>query len=245
MSAASPAAPRSASGSSRSAACSAGSGRPRPPRPRRGRRARGSRRPRLRRERQGRERRTGSSRQRRAPCSEAEDAARGTTRFHNGRCNQGATAAAAARELRARAMRFARNQLCGARDRRPRTEEVAEIAELTLRTPNAHFLCAVIGLSSNGLTRGGTISTLGEGDPHMRDRTLTFLGSLVLATAAAAWLATGPLAAPGRRRRRAKPAAKAWTPPRTPDGNPDLSGLLRRRDDDAGGAARRRRRAWC
>jgi hypothetical protein len=58
----------------------------------------------------------------------------------------------------------------------------------------------------------------------MRDRTLTFIGSLVLATVAAAWLAAGSLAAQA-----AKPAAKApakpWTAPRTPDGKPDLSGF--------------------
>ena len=58
----------------------------------------------------------------------------------------------------------------------------------------------------------------------MRDRTLTFIGSLGLATVAAAWLAAGSLAAQA-----AKPAAKApakpWTAPRTPDGKPDLSGF--------------------
>jgi hypothetical protein len=58
----------------------------------------------------------------------------------------------------------------------------------------------------------------------MRDRTLTFIGSLVLATVAAAWLAAGSLAAQA-----AKPAAQApakpWTAPRTPDGKPDLSGF--------------------
>jgi len=62
----------------------------------------------------------------------------------------------------------------------------------------------------------------------MRDRTLTFIGSLVLATAAAAWLATGSLAAQAPKapaKPMAKPAAKPWTAPRTADGKPDLSGL--------------------
>ena len=62
----------------------------------------------------------------------------------------------------------------------------------------------------------------------MRDRTLTFIGSLGLATAAAAWLATGSLAAQAPQapaKPAARPAAKPWTAPRTPDGKPDLSGL--------------------
>jgi len=58
----------------------------------------------------------------------------------------------------------------------------------------------------------------------MRDRTLTFIGSLVVATAAAAWLATEPLAAQAAKPA-AKAAAKVWTPPRTPDGKPDLTGF--------------------
>jgi hypothetical protein len=58
----------------------------------------------------------------------------------------------------------------------------------------------------------------------MRDRTLTFLGSLGLATAAVAWLATGPLAAQAARPA-PTPAAKAGASPRTPDGKPDLSGF--------------------
>ena len=67
--------------------------------------------------------------------------------------------------------------------------------------------------------------------PHAKRRRLsyarsnaTFIGSLVLASVAAAWLAAGSLAAQA-----AKPAAKApakpWTAPRTPDGKPDLSGF--------------------
>jgi hypothetical protein len=58
----------------------------------------------------------------------------------------------------------------------------------------------------------------------MRARTPNFNGSLVLAIAAASWLATGPLAAQAAKPA-SKAAAKAWTPPRTPDGKPDLSGF--------------------
>jgi hypothetical protein len=58
----------------------------------------------------------------------------------------------------------------------------------------------------------------------MRERTLPFIGSLVLAAVAGAWLAAGSLAAQA-----AKPAARApakpWIAPRTPDGKPDLSGF--------------------
>jgi hypothetical protein len=59
----------------------------------------------------------------------------------------------------------------------------------------------------------------------MRDRSLNVLGCLAAATAVAAWLAEGPLAAQQAARPVARPAAKAWTMPRTPDGKPDLSGF--------------------
>jgi hypothetical protein len=59
----------------------------------------------------------------------------------------------------------------------------------------------------------------------MRDRTLTFIGSLAMATAAAAWLAAGSLAAQAAKPAAPKPAATTWTLPRTPDGKPNLSGF--------------------
>jgi hypothetical protein len=54
----------------------------------------------------------------------------------------------------------------------------------------------------------------------MRNRLLAGSGSLVAATLAAAWLVSGPIAAQAPR-----PAAKAYTAPRTPDGQPDLQGV--------------------
>jgi hypothetical protein len=58
----------------------------------------------------------------------------------------------------------------------------------------------------------------------MRDRSLNFVGCLAAATAAAGWLAAGSPAAQGAKPA-AKPPAKAWTMPRTPDGKPDLNGF--------------------
>ena len=54
----------------------------------------------------------------------------------------------------------------------------------------------------------------------MRRRLLTAFGSVAVATVAAAWLASGSLAAQAQ-----KPAGKAWTAPKTPDGQPDLQGV--------------------
>ncbi len=64
----------------------------------------------------------------------------------------------------------------------------------------------------------------------MRHRMPSFLASLALATTAAAWLASGSLAAQAakpaaRPAAPAKAAAKPWTAPRTPDGKPDLQGF--------------------
>jgi hypothetical protein len=63
----------------------------------------------------------------------------------------------------------------------------------------------------------------------MRHRTPAFITSLALATAAA-WLASGPLAAQARKPAGKPPAparapAKPWAPPRMPDGTPDLQGF--------------------
>ena len=58
----------------------------------------------------------------------------------------------------------------------------------------------------------------------MLDRRLNFLGCLAAATAAAAWLTSGSLAAQAARPNAQAPA-RASTMPRTPDGKPDLSGF--------------------
>jgi hypothetical protein len=58
----------------------------------------------------------------------------------------------------------------------------------------------------------------------MLDRRFNFLGCLAAATAAAAWIASGSLAAQAAKPA-AQPAGKAWTMPRTPDGKPDLNGF--------------------
>ena len=63
----------------------------------------------------------------------------------------------------------------------------------------------------------------------MHDRFPKFVGALAVATAAA-WIASGPLAAQAQRPARPAPAAgaankKTSTIPRTPDGHPDLTGL--------------------
>ena len=57
----------------------------------------------------------------------------------------------------------------------------------------------------------------------MRHRLPASLGALATATSAAAWLASGSLAAQAAKPA-PKAAAKAWTTPRAPDGKPDLTG---------------------
>jgi hypothetical protein len=176
----------------------------------------------------GRERRTGSSQQadgmRRV--AKPENAVRGTTRNHNGRCTSreqcgchrpagrafhgpGAQCASPAISCATRAPAAAQKK--SPKSRTPPYERRTEVP------------LAVIRASSNVLTRGGTISTLRDGDPHMRDRTTRFLGSLVLATAAAAWLATGPLAAQAARPAPPQPAKAAALPAR-PTASPISAG---------------------
>jgi hypothetical protein len=57
----------------------------------------------------------------------------------------------------------------------------------------------------------------------MRHRLPASLGTLATATSAAAWLASGSLAAQAAKPA-PKAATKAWTTPRAPDGKPDLTG---------------------